>query len=86
MSAPVREALYRISKLERTSTSDHSAKVVDVRGMSAAEFLRTLKEFPGKDVHVWMPGEKDWLLIGNLSTNAVPLAKAMESSPRIRTV
>ena len=78
LSAPVREALYRISKLERTSTSDHSAKVVDVRGMSAAELLRALKEFPGKDVHVWMPGEKDWLLIGNLSTNAVPLAKAME--------
>ena len=78
LSAPVREALYRISKLERTSTSDHSAKVVDVRGMSAAEFLHTLKEFPGKDVHVWMPGEKDWLLIGNMSTNAVPLAKAME--------
>ena len=78
LSAPVRESLYRISKLERTSTSDHSAKVLDVRGISAAEFLRTLKEFPGKDVHVWMPGEKDWLLIGNLSTNAVPLAKAME--------
>ena len=78
LSAPVREALYRISKLERTSTSDHSAKVVDVSGMSAAEFLRVLKEFPGRDVHVWMPGEGDWLLIGNLSTNPVPLAKAME--------
>ena len=78
LSAPVREALYRIGKLERTSTSDHSAKVVDVRGMSAAEFLHALKEFPGKDVHVWMPGEKDWLLIGNMSTNAVPFAKAME--------
>ena len=78
LSAPVREALYRISKLERTSTSDHSAKVVDVSGMSAAEFLQVLRDFPGKDVHVWMPGEKDWLLIGNLSTNAVPLAKAME--------
>ena len=78
LSAPVREALYRISKLERTSTSDHSAKVVDVSGMSAEEFRRALKEFPGEDVHVWMPGEKDWLLIGNLSTNAVPLAKAME--------
>ena len=78
LSASVREALYRISKLERTSKSDHSAKVVDVSGMSAAEFLRVLRDFPGKDVHVWMPGEKDWLLIGNLSTNAVPLAKAME--------
>ena len=78
LGASVREAIYRIGKLERTSVSEHSAKVVDVSGMSAAEFLRTLEEFPGKDVHVWMPGEKDWLLIGNLSTNAVPLAKAME--------
>ena len=78
LSAPVREAIYRISKLERASVSEHSAKVVDVSGMSAAEFLRMLKDFPGKDVHVWMPGEKDWLLIGNMSTNAVPLAKAME--------
>ena len=52
LSAPVREALYRISKLERTSTSDHSAKVIDVSGMSAADFLRTLKEFPGRDISV----------------------------------
>ena len=78
LSVPVREAIYRIGKLERTSVSDHSAKVVDVRGMSAAEFRRELEAFPGKDVHVWMPGEKDWLLIGNLSTNPVPLEKAME--------
>ena len=78
LSAPVREAIYRISKLERTSVSDHSARVVDVRGMSAADLRRELESFPGKDVHVWMPGEKDWLLIGNMSTNPVPLAKAME--------
>ena len=77
-SAPVKEAVYRISKLERTSVSEHSAKVVDVSGMSAADFRRELEAFEGKDVHVWMPGEKDWLLIGNLSTNPVPLAKAME--------
>lgn len=78
LSAPVREAIYRISKLERTSVSDHSAKVVDVSGMSAADFRRELEPFAGQDVHVWMPGEKNWLLIGNLSTNPVPLAKAME--------
>ena len=78
LSAPVREAIYRISKLERTSVSDHSARVVDVRGMSAADLRRELESFPGKDIHVWMPGEKDWLLIGNTSTNPVPLAKAME--------
>ena len=78
LSAPVREAIYRISKLERASVSEHSAKVLDVGGMSAADFRRELEAFPGKDVHVWMPGERDWLLIGNLSTNPVPLAKAME--------
>ena len=78
LSAPVREAIYRISKLERASVSDHSARVVDVSGMSAADLRRELESFPGKDVHVWMPGEKDWLLIGNLSTNPVPLARAME--------
>ena len=78
LSAPVREAIYRISKLERASVSEHSAKVLDVGGMSAADFRRELEAFPGKDVHVWMPGARDWLLIGNLSTNPVPLAKAME--------
>ena len=79
VGAPVREAIYRISKLERTAISDHSAKVLDVSGMSAAEFRRELEAFPGKEVHVWMPGEKDWLLIGNMSTNRVPLAKAMDA-------
>ena len=78
LSASVKEAIYRISKLERASVSDHSAKVVDVSGMSAADFRRALEAIPGKEVHVWMPGEKDWLLIGNLSTNPVPLARAME--------
>lgn len=79
LSAPVREAIYRIGKLERASVSEHSAKVVDVSGMSAADFQRELEAFAGKDVHVWMPGEKNWLLIGNLSTNPVPLAKAMDA-------
>ena len=78
LGAPVKEAIYRISKLERASTSEHSARVVDVRGMSADAFRRVLESFPGGDVHIWMPGELDWLLIGNMSTNAVPLAKAME--------
>ena len=78
LGGPVREAAYRIGKLERTSVSGHSAKALDVTGMAAADFRRELEEFGGRDVHVWMPGEKNWLLIGNLSTNPVPLAKAME--------
>ena len=78
LSEPVKEAIYRICKLERASASEHSAKVIDVRGMSAVDFRKVLQTFPGKDVHVWMPGERDWLLIGNQGTNAVPFVKAME--------
>lgn len=76
--APVREAIYRICRLERMSPSDHGAKVLDVRGLSAKEFRRELEAFPGVDVHVWMPGEKTWLLVGNHATNAVPLEKVMD--------
>ena len=79
LNPSVREAVYRICKLERMAASEHSARVIDVRGMSARAFKRVLLDFPGQDVHVWMPGEKDWLLVGNLSTNRVPLAKVMEA-------
>lgn len=79
IAAPVKEAIYRICRLERTSPSEHSAKVIDVKGMTARDFRRVLTEFPGRDVHVWMPGESRWLLVGNLSTNAVSLARALEA-------
>ncbi|MGN0834134.1 MAG: hypothetical protein ACI4RD_10885 [Kiritimatiellia bacterium] len=78
VAAPVKAAIYRICRLERTSPSEHSARVIDVKGMTAREFRRVLTEFPGREVHVWMPGESRWLLIGNQSTNAVSLARAME--------
>ena len=78
VAASVKEAIYRICRLERASPSEHSARVVDVKGMSARDFRRVLTEFPGREVHVWMPGESRWLLIGNMSTNAVSLARALE--------
>lgn len=78
MSRPVKEAIYRICKLERTSPSEHSVKILDMRGKTAAEFRSELMAFAGEEVHVWMPGEHDWLLIGNHSTNQVSLAQAME--------
>ena len=50
-----------------------------VDGMSANEFKRKLKEFPGKEVHVWMPGEKHWLLTGSSNGNKISLAKVMDT-------
>ena len=49
-----------------------------VDGMSANEFKRKLKEFPGKEVHVWMPGEKHWLLTGSSNGNKISFANVME--------
>ena len=45
--------------------------------MTAKAFRRELENFPGWKVHVWMPGEKDWVLVGQ-PNRRVPLAKAME--------
>ena len=78
LCADVKEAIRLIGWLERMSPGEHSAKVVDVSAMSAPDFRAVLEAMPGREVHVWMPGATTWLLIGNLSTNSVSLAAAME--------
>lgn len=82
MCSAVREAINSIVEMEREALSVVGASVqyreMDVRGMTADAFRRQLEEFPGREVHVWMPGEKDWLLVGHMDTNRVSLAKAME--------
>ena len=50
-----------------------------VGGMSARKFRRALEEFPGREVHVWMPGEKWWVLTGSSGTNKISLAKVMDA-------
>ena len=78
LCADVKESIRLIGWLERMSPGEHSAKVLDVSGMSAADFRAALEAIPGREVHVWMPGATTWLLIGNLSTNRVSLAAAMD--------
>jgi len=36
--------------------------LLDVRQMTADAFRRALAAIPGADVHLWMPGEYDWVL------------------------
>lgn len=77
----VRESIERIVELERASDgadADVLHRVLDVRGLSAKDFRKELESFPGEDVHVWMPGEKDWLLVSRKSADKVSLAKAMD--------
>ena len=83
-SAPVADcvmdALRLIAKLETAGTSPSNVvgRVFDARGKSAADFRRALEILPGRSRHVWMPGADRWFLVGHLTTNAVPLAKAMD--------
>ena len=84
-SEPVRATMDAICRLDALSTQvgheigdKFSQMRLCVDGLSAAEFKRKLKEFPGKEVHVWMPGEKHWLLTGSSNGNKISLAKAME--------
>lgn len=40
------------------------AECVDAREMKASEFKALLESMPDECVHVWMPGEKDWVVVG----------------------
>ena len=75
--AVVREAIDRICQLEGAGCRV-SARRLDVSGMTAGEFRRELDAYRGKDVHLWMPGEHDWLLVCRAETNKTLLAAAME--------
>lgn len=79
MCAAVEEAIDFIGRIENP---DAEYEVVitqmNVSAMSARDFKRVLEAMPGEEVHVWMPGESDWVLVGHKGTNLVSLAQAME--------
>ena len=79
--SPVTNACRLIEVLENPmgDAGAVTSVVLDVRGFSARDFRRELERFPGKEVHLWMPGRHHWLLVGRDSTNRVPLAAAMDA-------
>ena len=62
-------------KAARSSLSKNGvwAECIDARDMTRAEFRKKLLSVPGSCVHLWMPGEMDWLVVG----------RAKESAPRL---
>ena len=79
--APVTNACRLIGLLENPSGDANAVttRVLDVQGLTAREFRRELERFPGKEVHLWMPGRRNWLLVGRATTNKVSLAAAMDA-------
>ena len=77
---PVTNACRLIAMLENPSGGQGvTSRVVNVGGMSAKGFRRELREFPGDDVHVWMPGRRHWMIVGRYGTNRVSMAAAMDA-------
>ena len=79
--APVTNTCRLIELLENASGDANAVttRILDVQGLTAGEFRRELEGFPGKEVHLWMPGRHHWLLVGRTSTNRVSLAAAMDA-------
>ena len=87
VSECVIDALRLIAKLETAGTSPSNVvgRVFDARGKTTEDFRRALENLPGHSRHVWMPGADRWFIVGHLTTNGVPLAKAMEDFAALET-
>ena len=84
-SEPVLAAVCAIGRLDESinAAKDREGdtwtyQVLHVDGMSAREFKTKLEEFPCRRVHVWMPGEKVWMLTGTSWARKISLAKVMD--------
>jgi hypothetical protein len=54
------------------------AECIDAREMKASSFKKRLEALPDECVHVWMPGEKDWVLVGRRSSARPRLEDMMD--------
>lgn len=53
---------------------------IDVENMTADDVKRKFESFTNAPAtHLWMPGEKSWLIVERASTNAIPLEMAMDA-------
>ncbi len=62
----------------RLKTRGVLAVAFDVQKLSMGRFRDILKAVPGKEVHLWMPGEKDWLLTMRAKPFALKMSAALE--------
>jgi tetratricopeptide (TPR) repeat protein len=52
--------------------------LMDVEGVSASSFRRRLSAFNFTQVHLWMPGETRWILVGRRSPREIKLSAMLE--------
>lgn len=79
----VKAAVRGIYRLEKSIAVDAAAPrfvPIDAEGLSAEAFHEKLLMFTNAaNAHLWMPGEKSWLVVEQASSNRVGLAWAMDA-------
>lgn len=74
-------AIYRVENAVAGGAERPSFLSLDVAGLDAAALKRRLAAVGGdpRDAHLWMPGEKSWLVVRHSPGAMVSLAKAMDA-------
>lgn len=60
------------------------AWLMDVEGVTAKEMLANFQGFALDDVHLWMPGERRWLLVGRNKPRKIRLSEMLDVFVRER--
>jgi tetratricopeptide (TPR) repeat protein len=68
--------------LEYVSDNGIVVWMMDVAGVSAEKFRRRLSSFALESVHLWMPGETRWLLVGRKTPRKVKLSAMLDFCSR----
>lgn len=81
--AAVKAAVRGIYRLENAVTNGAARPAftaLDVAGLTAAQLKRELAAFADpSDAHLWMPGEKSWLVVQHAPGARVSLARALDA-------
>lgn len=74
-------AIYRVESAVAGDAGRPSFQSLDVAGLDAAALKKALSapDKDPKDAHLWMPGEKSWIVVRHSPGAKVSLAKAMDA-------
>lgn len=72
--------IYRVENAVTNGVARPTLKTLDVAGLTAAQLKKELTAFADPaSVHLWMPGEKSWLVVQQAPGARVSLAQALEA-------
>lgn len=72
--------IYRVENAVKNGVARPTFKTLDVAGLTAAQLKKELTAFADPAAaHLWMPGEKSWLVVQQAPGARVSLAQALEA-------